>query len=80
MFKIKIVGEVSTEGAVWLVAVRKDVEAGSYDVVLTVINRVNPRPNFRRDGEERKVYDTYAEALNAARKITAGLEGATAGV
>jgi hypothetical protein len=63
------------------IAVRKDVEAGSYDVVVSGVNRFNPEPDFRTDSEERKVYDTYPAALKAARRITARLEkSATEGV
>jgi len=96
MFKIKLVGEVKVHANIarndwqWrrsmpecalFIAVRKDVEAESYDVVVAGVDRFNPTPNFRKDSEEHKVYDTYAEAFNAARRITATLEKeATAGV
>jgi hypothetical protein len=96
MFKVKIVGEVkvyanidrndwqwrrSTPEYTLFIGVRKDVEAGSYDVVVAGVNRFNSTPDFRTDSEEDKVYDTYAEALNAARRITAQLEiEATEGV
>lgn len=89
MFKIKIVGEVkvhanivrndwqwrrSTPESTWFIAVRKDVEAGSFDVVKTVVNRFNPRPDFRKGGVKDRVYNTYTEALAAAQKLTAQLE------
>ena len=88
MFKIKIVAEVkvapeihrndwgwrkSCPAGVHVIAVRKDIETGSFDVVRDFVIREH-EPYLMGDPEEHKVYDTYAEALRAARRITAACE------
>lgn len=88
LFKIKIVGEVkvspeiyrndwrwrkSVPAGVHVIAVRKDIEAGTFDVTRDFAIR-GYEPYLMGDPEEHRVYDTYAEALRAARRITAACE------
>ncbi|NDD53212.1 hypothetical protein EBZ39_04920 [bacterium] len=90
MFKFKVVGEVkvapvirkndwrwrnSTPAGAIVVAVRKDVEAGSYDVVSDFVCREHA-PYLMGNSYEDKVYNTYTEALRAARRLVAKLESA----
>jgi len=67
----------SSPAGVMFVAVRKDVATGTYDVQTDFVrDGLNDKPylNLMGDPEEQKVYDTYAEALSAARRITAAYE------
>jgi hypothetical protein len=94
MFKFKVVGEVkvrpdirrndwkwknSTPSGTVFVGVRKDVEAGNFDVVQAFC-RDEGEPDFYGDGYQHKVYDTYAEALAVARKLVLALEADPMGV